>query len=224
MGLFDRFKKKQEPKQQTIQMPQSILLDYGENGTADLKFMGLIDIDGKILSNVVVTYIDEKKEFKQGSFLLEPNMVQDQKGNWIDGTEQYYSNMAIQNPNAMKNFFAKDAIMDDAQGSNYIGGLQVAEDGSWSRNYDVNLREKYRQQANRLREQKNQVAHEKHIYEEQKTADYVKEQQEIGIQQQLQAKTYKEDESGYATRLTQEDYQKFFGHRENKTVDNNGVR
>lgn len=168
MGLFDRFKKKQEPKQQTIQMPQSILLDYGENGTADLKFMGLIDIDGKILSNVVVTYINEKKEFKQGSFLLEPNMVQDQKGNLIDGTEQYYRALSLQHKDAMKKFFDKEAVMDDAQGSNYIGGLQIQEDGSWSRNYDVNFRDKYRQQAILKRQQT--IQHNQSVHEQNEAA------------------------------------------------------
>jgi len=168
MGLFDRFKKKQEPKQQTTQMPQSILLDYGENGTADLKFMGLIDIDGKILSNVVVTYIDEKKEFKQGSFLLEPNMVQDQKGNLIDGTEKYYRTLSSQYQDAMKKFFDKEAVMDDAQGSNYIGGLQIQEDGSWSRNYDVNFRDKYRQQAMLKRQQT--IQHNQSVHEQNEAA------------------------------------------------------
>ena len=91
MGLFDRFKKKQEPMAE--QKPQPLTLQYSDGTVAEITFNGTVDVDGKIAHSAHVVYIDNDGSFTSRSLLLEPIIVE-QNGQNVDSTELYYRSMA----------------------------------------------------------------------------------------------------------------------------------
>lgn len=151
MGVFDRFKKKEDEQKIEEKKIQSLTLQYSDGTVANITFNGTVDIDGKIVHSANIQYENSDGTFRGKTVLLEPIMSQDDKGNWVDATEQYYRSLSNRDGsreaqasyNAVKGFFKKQDIDENVIGSNYIGNLAQMENGHYFRHYDNDFRQKW---------------------------------------------------------------------------------
>lgn len=224
MGIFDRFKKKEQPKVEQ-QEQQPLTLQYTDGTVANITFSGLCEVEGKTLHTAHINYINKDGSFRGRTVLLEPITSQDPNGETVDATEQYYRWMAdrqetqesIDRYKAVKGFFKKqdlDKLEATNMGSNYIGCVTQRQDGQYYRYFDNDFKTKHIAISQQLRAEKDMAAQERAAQERAATEAYVEAQKQEGIQEQLAKSTYPpEDISGYATILTQEDYERQFGNK-----------
>ena len=156
MGLFDRFKKKEEPEvkaQSSVFRREPLTLTHSDGREENIYFNGLIEVDGKTLMTVGIEQeISSDGTSVVHTYLIEPKFSKDEHGNNIDITEQYYKELGIhprdggdaRKYNAIKGFFQHSQIGKDKMGSNYIGSLEYNDQkGQYYRGYDNNFRQKY---------------------------------------------------------------------------------
>lgn len=214
MGLFDRFKKKEETNIDNKQnMP--LTLNYSDGTEARVNFNGIVNVDGKNLQSVNVVYIDSKtNKFQSRKYLLEPITKQDENGNVIDATEEYYKYMATMDGTedgmkrfgAVKGFFKYQETSPEKLGSDYIGNLAYNENGQYYRHYDNSFRDQHINTYNRKLEND----FNKRL-ESQKANDeeYIKKMTEEANKKEVNIKT------SHAERLStdSEEYKMMFGDR-----------
>ena len=221
MGFFDKFRKKEQISRETKEPETSFDLKYSSGDVATVTFRGTVEVEGKILHNVIVTYTAPDSTFRQKKVLLEP-MYQGEN----DVTESYYQSLAsIPNENStpeqrkhfndVKGFFKKQQV--ETLESDYLGALAYDSQGVPHREYDNDFRTKYAE-IYRAEKQAQQEARDNAYAEREEQA--IRERNAImqkGIQQQLAAQINNDpnayDEVGNAGHLTRDDYEKYFGNR-----------
>lgn len=221
MGIKDWFKRKDKEQQiQEQKTPTSFDLKYSSGDIAIVTFNGIVEVEGRRLHNVVVTYIAPDSTFKQKKVLLEPMYQGDN-----DVTESYYASMAVM-PNVnstpeqrkyyndVKGFFKKQQV--EALESDYLGALTYDEKGTPHREYDNDFRTRYAE-IYKAKETAKRVGIDARIAEEQAKSKSKRDSlmNEGLLQQQLMGQTYgEEDTRGYAGILTAEDYREQYGTRQ----------
>ena len=148
MGLFDRFKKKEEEKN-TVEKQQPLVVDMGDKQTT-FNFNGIEEIDGKKMHKLRLEYLDkESNSFEIRSLYLDVIPGTDQNGNIIEGqdaTEQYYRGI---DHNTLKAFFDFNYTSKNSLGSDYYGYIWQNENGEYTRRiadpeFELMRKDKYR--------------------------------------------------------------------------------
>ena len=149
MGLFDRFKKKEDNKQ-VEEKKTPLTLKYSDGTVAEITFNGSVEIDGKMLHSAKSIYYNSDGTFEARDFLLEPITSKGSNGLTVDSTEDYYKWMAQldgtvegnKRYSVTKGFFKKQETTKKKMGSDYIGNVAQKEDGSYFRYFDEDFKRK----------------------------------------------------------------------------------
>jgi len=90
----------------------------------------------------MLTYIKNGKMVGNKIF-MDPHIGQDEKGNSIYNTKEYYKELAKLNNGLVKGFFEQNSV--DAMETNYIGSIGHDENGRPNRSLDHAFVRKYKQ-------------------------------------------------------------------------------
>ena len=103
------------------------------------------------MQEVRVMYVQNGK-FAEKQIYMDPHVGQDENGNNIYNTKEYFQALALSNNGLAKGFFEQNSV--NAMDTNYIGSIGQDENGRPNRSIDHAFLRKYKQIVEAEREQK----------------------------------------------------------------------
>lgn len=132
MGLFDKFKKKEEVEQK-VEKKEPLVVDMVNKSTT-FNFDGVEEIDGRKMHKLRLEYLDkESNSFEIRNLYLDIIPGTDQNGNVIEGldaTEQYYRGI---DHDTLRDFFDYQYTSKNSLKSDYYGYIWQNENGEYTR-------------------------------------------------------------------------------------------
>lgn len=124
--------------------PADLTFNYRSGITCEVEFLDLKEIrlengEVKLVQQATIKYIDKEGKFEKKEIVMDPEVVQDENGNYIYDTKQYYQNLSYQNLSLAKGFFDKRTV--DNYQNGYIGYIGFDKNtGKPNRSFDQQIR------------------------------------------------------------------------------------
>jgi hypothetical protein len=121
-------------------------LKYKSGTNLNVKFLPVKSIalengELKAIQEVELNYVENDGSFSRKVVAIDPIVMQDQYGNYVYDSKEYYNQLLNINKGLVKGFFEKSQVTQIENG--YIGHITQDQYGNYNRSFENNIRNYY---------------------------------------------------------------------------------